>query len=185
MARDQIRAITTPRSGDHIPHPIRWAADNGCYGTGYPGDRAYLKWLRLHPARTRCDFAVAPDVVGDATATLARSGPLLARIRLLGYPVAYVAQDGQQAHLPDWDTFDVLFLGGTTEFKLGVAARALTRYALEAGKPVHMGRVNSYRRLAYAHSIGCTSADGTYLTWRPVIGLPEILDWLTRLEGTR
>lgn len=181
MTADLIRAITTPRSGDTIPPEARWAADNGCYGTGYPGDNRYLRWLRTHPARGRCDFAVAPDVVGDADATLARSLPLLPRIRYLGYKVAYVAQDGQQKHIPDWDTFDVLFLGGTTDFKLGVAARGLTRYALDAGKQVHMGRVNSYRRIAYAHRIGCTSVDGTYLTWRPHIGLPEILDWLERL----
>jgi hypothetical protein len=181
MAADLIRAITSPRSSDTIPPGTRWAADNGCYGNGYPGNFKYLSWLRARDPRT-CDFAVAPDVVGDAGATLARATPLLPRIRTLGYPVAYVAQDGQQAHMPDWDTFDVLFLGGTTDWKLGIAARSLTAYAITAGKPVHMGRVNSYRRIAYAASIGCTSVDGTYLTWRPHQGLDEILDWLHRLE---
>lgn len=33
-----------------------------------------------------------------------------------------------------------------------------------------MGRVNSERRLRYAHTIGCDSADGTYIKFRNRIG---------------
>jgi hypothetical protein len=46
---------------------------------------------------------------------------------------------------------------------------------------VHCGRVNSWKRLAYAESIGCTSADGTYLTFGPEINLPKLLGWHDRL----
>ncbi len=45
-----------------------------------------------------------------------------------------------------------------------------------------MGRVNSYRRLAYAQSIGCHSADGTYLKYGPDLNLPRLLRWLDLLN---
>jgi hypothetical protein len=40
-----------------------------------------------------------------------------------------------------WDAFDVLFLGGTTDWKLGPAAADLTAEARRRGLVVHMGRV--------------------------------------------
>jgi hypothetical protein len=57
----------------------------------YPGDEEYLAWLSARAAHAgRCAFAAAPDVVGDAAATLSRSTPMLERIHRLGYPVALV-----------------------------------------------------------------------------------------------
>ncbi|MFE9127337.1 hypothetical protein ACFYOF_18290 [Streptomyces sp. NPDC007148] len=54
---------------------------------------------------------MAPDVPMDAAATLAESLPWLERIRGLGVPVAFAAQDGSEhGHIP-WDLIDVLFLG--------------------------------------------------------------------------
>jgi hypothetical protein len=77
-----------------------------------------------------------------------------------------------------WDEFDVLFLGGSTEWKLGEAAAALTAEAKSRGKHVHMGRVNSRKRYRYARSIGCDSVDGTYLVFGPTVNLPKLLSWL-------
>jgi hypothetical protein len=65
-----------------------------------------------------------------------------------------------------------------SEWKLGAAARALTAEAKARGKHVHMGRVNSLRRLRYADAIGCDSADGTFLAFGPDINLPPLLGWL-------
>src|SRR5438445_6369403 len=90
--------IDTPAQGNGRPAGITWAADNGCFGSGYPGDDRWLSWLhRQRGDAGRCLFATAPDVVGDAVATLARSRPFLPRIRRLGYPAAPVAQDGLEA----------------------------------------------------------------------------------------
>ena len=72
----------------------------------------------------------------------------------------------------------MLFLGGSTDWKLGPAARALTAEAKRRGKRVHMGRVNSLKRLRYADAIGCDSADGTCLTYAPDANLPRLLAWL-------
>jgi hypothetical protein len=182
MPAGRLGAIVTPKQGNRLPDVQFWIADNGCFGQGYPGDTRWMSWLRELPYdRASCEFATAPDVVGDAAATLTRSVPWLEPIRAAGYPAAFVAQDGLTIAATPWDEFDVLFLGGSTSWKLGPDARALAEHARELSKRVHCGRVNSWKRLAYVESIGCTSADGTYLTYGPDMNLPKLLAWLDRL----
>src|SRR6187549_2870522 len=82
-------------------------------------------------------FAVAPDVVADARATAARSAPWLQPIRSLGIRAAFVAQDGMEYEPVDWDSFDALFIGGSTEWKLGPEARAFSSEAKARGKWLH------------------------------------------------
>lgn len=183
MTAGLLGVIHTPGQGNLPVDDAEWCADNGCYGKNYPGDTAWFAWLEQNAHRAAsCVFAVAPDVVGDATATLRRALPWLPRIRALGYPAAYVIQDGQENLPMPWDEFDVMFIGGTTAWKLGPAARALTAEAKARGKHVHMGRVNSLRRLRYAQYIGCDSADGTYLTFGPDMNLPSVLAWLRHVN---
>lgn len=182
MQDGRIGFIDTPAQRNKRPAGLTWCADNGCFGKGYPGDEKWLGWLEKHAHEAAsCLFATAPDVVGDAVATLARSAPFLPKIRALGYPAALVAQDGLEDLEVPWDEFDVLFIGGSTDWKLGAAARGLIREAKARGKWVHMGRVNSEKRYRYAHEIGCDSADGTYLTFGPKTNLPKLLTW-SRVE---
>lgn len=163
-----------------------WAADNGCFSKGDAFDLAgYLAYLRrIVDAGGTPIFATAPDVVGDYEATTRRSVPVLEQIREIGIPAAYVAQDGMELDLDRvrWDLFDVLFVGGSTEWKLGEGARAVVAEAKRRGKHVHMGRVNSLKRLRYAQQIGCDTADGTFLAFGPVKNLPRLLSWLDTLE---
>lgn len=143
-----------------------WAADNGCFAQGerFKLEKFY-DWLDGVP-RSRLLFAVAPDVFPDAVATLERSRPVMAELRSRGCRPAFVAQnDAERTDIP-WDEFDCLFLGGQDHWKLGHGARVLTAEAKSRGKWVHMGRVNSHRRLRYATTIGCDSADGTFLRFR-------------------
>lgn len=161
MSAGEIGCIVTPAQGNRIPPGSTWCADNGCFGKGYPGDVAWLAWLERRIQTPGCMFAVAPDVVGDAAATLARSLPFLPKIRALGVPAAFVAQDGLEHLEVPWDEFDVLFIGGTTDWKLDAPARRIVGEAKQRGKWVHMGRVNTERRYKYARAIGCDSADGT------------------------
>jgi len=177
MSAGLLGCIVTPKQGNLIPDGATWCADNGCFGKGYPGDDVWWKWLVARPDRERCAFAVAPDVVADAAATLERSEPWLARIRDLGIPAALVAQDGLEREIVPWDTFDVLFVGGSTEWKLGGAARDLVAEAKRRGKAVHMGRVNSRKRFRYADAIGCDSVDGTHIAFGPDENLPVVLSW--------
>ena len=117
MSAGLLGFIDTPAQGNVRPPGIDWCADNGCFGKGYPGDEAWLAWLTAQVALdgATCAFATAPDVVGDAQATLARSAPWLPTIRALGVPAAYVAQNGATVGNLPWADFDVLFLGGTVE----------------------------------------------------------------------
>lgn len=112
--------------------------------------------------------------------TLARSAPHLPAIRTLGYPAALVAQDGLEHLDVPWDDFDALFIGGSTEWKLGKAAARLVAEAKRRGKHVHMGRVNSRRRWSYAEHIGCDSVDGTFLAFGPDANLRRLQVWTTQ-----
>lgn len=82
--RDAMRAnylgqIITPAAGNRLEPWVEWIADNGIYSNAYPGDGAYLNWLASHADyRSRCRFAVAPDVVADHTATWERGWPMFA-----------------------------------------------------------------------------------------------------------
>lgn len=182
MSKGNLDCIVTPKQGNRIPEGAWFCADNGAFGKGYPGDDGWWRWLSTLPA-DRCRFAVAPDVVGDAEATMKSSLPWLPKIRSLGIPAAFVAQDGAETVGVPWDEFDVLFIGGSTEWKLGEHARALVSEAKSRGKDVHMGRVNSAKRMRYANSIGCDSADGTFIVFGPDVNLPKVLGWLREING--
>lgn len=178
MLAGNIGWIDTPAQANRRPAGVRWCADNGCFGKGYPGDEKWVAWLRKHAGSAAdCAFATAPDVVGDAVATWARSAPWLPVIRSLGYPAALVAQDGIELLQIEWDAFDVLFIGGSTEWKLGGAARGVIAEAKRRGKYVHMGRVNSGRRFRYAEFVGCDSVDGTFLVFGPDKNLIRMQAW--------
>jgi hypothetical protein len=156
-----------------------WAADNAAF-TAFDTDAflAMLERLQRHPD---CRFVAAPDVVGDAAETLRRFrlwGPM---IRSLGFPVALVGQDGLTPAVTPWDAFDAFFIGGSTDWKLSREARELASYAKARGKWVHMGRVNSKRRLHYAERIGCDSIDGTSFSRWANVHIPKGLAWIEPL----
>lgn len=183
MSLGVIGMLTTPREGRSPAEALKWAADNGCFGKGYPGDEGYLAWLRKHMAHIgRCLFATSPDVVGDAVATWERSEPLFEPIRKIGYRAALVGQDGIENHRIQWDRFDAFFIGGSTEWKLSPEAAMVAREALAHGKHLHMGRVNSYKRFKYAASLGCHSVDGTFLAFGPDTNLPRLREWIRKLS---
>lgn len=185
--RPDLGVMLTPHMGNKVDlTATAWGADNGCFAQPQKYNEAkYLQFLADRPASTAL-FATAPDVVGDAIATLNKSIPALPKIRALGYQAALVAQDGLEAiSIIPWHLFDVLFIGGTTDWKLGAGVRSLVADAKSRGKAVHMGRVNSLRRLRYAAEIGCDSADGTFVGFGPSINIPRLLGWLDVLNGTR
>ncbi|MFJ5294465.1 hypothetical protein [Streptomyces sp. NPDC088348] len=185
MSAGLIGCMTTPAQGNRIPDGAEYACDNGKFGKGWPGADRWYDWLARTVTRygaDRCLWAVAPDVPFDAAGTLAESLPWLPQIRELGIPAAFAAQDGCDLLALPWDEFDVLFLAGSTEWKIGPAAERLAREAKARGKQVHMGRVNSARRLGIAEWFGCDTADGTYLAFGPDKNLPLLCGWLTELH---
>lgn len=182
--------MLTPTHGDRrrvLSGGMTWAADNGCYSQSskfVPSD--YLAWLELmRPVQASCLFATAPDVVGDARATWERSRGILPVIRSMGYRAALVAQDGLEGMTVEWDSFDTLFVGGTTEWKLSEAAYSLVRQARIRGKHTHMGRVNSRLRFMAALVGGYDSADGTTIAYNPGRYIPEVKRWILEAKTQR
>jgi hypothetical protein len=187
LDKRRIGMMNTPNIGNRLDDSWLWAADNGCYGSGYVGDRKWLAWLESFNDKQRehCLFAAAPDVVGDAQATIARSLPLLPSIRALGFPAAFVAQDGLTVGETPWEDADAIFIGGSTTWKLGPEAKVIITEAKMRGKHIHVGRVNSQRRFLAFAALGCDTADGTYLAFGPRINLPTLLGWIRHHETQR
>lgn len=187
MSAGEFGCMTTPAQGNALPDGCLWAADNGKFGKGWPGPEAWFLWLKDTVERydaERCLFAVAPDQPFDAAGTLHESRPWLPLIRDLGIPAAFAAQDGcEHGLLSGWDEFDVLFLAGTTEWKVGQVALSLSWEAKSRGKRVHMGRVNSRKRLRTAESFGCDTADGTYFAFGPLINLARMSRWAAEIAA--
>lgn len=161
-----------------------WAADNGCFTNPDLEISSFLAWLKkMSVYKETCLFAVAPDFVGDAQKTLDRSTPVLPQIRELGFEAAFVAQDGQENLPLPWEDFDCLFIGGSTEWKCSDSAFWLIREAVKKGKWVHVGRVNSMRRILWARFAGAHSCDGTTIAFAPDKKLPEIEKWLELIKS--
>lgn len=158
-----------------------WAADNNCFTLGDKFDFGVFKtWLdKLIDYRPTCQFVTVPDVVGNADATAKRwqqYAPELAE-----WPLAYVAQDGLET-LPAVE-YACLFIGGSTEYKLGATVRSLVNQAKQAGKWVHMGRVNSQKRMLYAYRIGCDSFDGSTFGYAPNQSAKSLIPYLRMLNN--
>jgi hypothetical protein len=178
-----IGFMNSPNISNRIRENWIWAADNGCFNEKtFIGESWWFRWLQRRP-RENCLFAVAPDVVADHEATMTRSEPWLPRIREAGYQAAFVAQNGSFPHNIPWDELDVLFIGGDTEWKLGQHAQAVSLHAKNLGKKVHMGRVNSLKRLLHASAMGCDTVDGTYLKYGPSVNTPTLLSWVEHLHS--
>jgi hypothetical protein len=181
IAAGQLGQIVTPDSGNRVVPGARWILDNGCFGGRWTPER-WSHTLERHRATPGCLFAVVADVVADSQATFdmwARWWPAGMR---RGYRVAYVAQDGCR-FIPAGPK--ALFIGGSTKWKLGPEARALVGLAKSRGLWVHMGRVNSLKRLRYAEALGCDSVDGTFLTYGPDTNLPRLLRFLRQVNELR
>jgi hypothetical protein len=181
----EIGLLYTLASGYRLKGAAVWAMDNGCFANKYPGDDAYLRALdSLEEHRDRCLFVAARDVVGDADATLAFLPGASEAIRGKGWPVALVGQDGMEALDIPWGLCDWLFVGGSTEWKLGPGARLLVERAQAAGKKVHVGRVNSWKRYSIFAKLGCDTADGTLLAFNPPMA-QAVARWPERFRATK
>jgi hypothetical protein len=174
MLTGLLGQLVTGRSNPVIPG-VSWALDNGCFSDRWT-EQAWLTTLDRYVGVPRCLFAVVPDVVGDAAVTDARWYRYADMVRDRGYRTAYVTQNGC-TRVPD--DADVVFTGGDDEWKLSAQAQ---RLASRSGRPTHMGRVNSLRRLRFAAAHGYDTVDGTFLTFGPDINLPRLLRYLRHAD---
>lgn len=163
--------------------PYVWAADNGCFGAKWDAD-SWMAWLTKHAqAADSCLFAVVPDVVGNHADTLERWHAWHHKVRALGYRLAFVCQNGCDTDDVPWDECDAVFIGGDDRYKLGDEAHRIAIEARRLNKWVHMGRVNSLRRLRIAADMGCDSVDGTFLAFGPDANTPRLANWFRSLAS--
>lgn len=161
-----------------------YALDNGAWtahAKGLPFDSDSFR-RALEKLGAGADFIVLPDVVAGGERSLDLSCSWQHEVASVGAPVYLPVQNGV---VPDnlsggfrlIDSIDGIFVGGTTEWKL----RTMPQWAAFAhahGRPCHVGRVNTRRRIIAAQLAGADSFDGSSVT-RFATTLP-LLDWSRR-----
>jgi len=172
------------KSGNHTPI---WAADNDAYSAF--NEKKYLKMLdRIAAAKTAPAFVTAPDVVEDHYASIKLFERWHNELAQRNIPAAFVLQNGCEDawewHMArtdcswfPWDEVECFFIGGDTAFKFSTFIQKFVSTAISCGgKWIHMGRVNSVKRLRYAIRIGCHSCDGSGMArFTKSVLLPMIL----------
>lgn len=177
-----IGSLIIPSGGhdiDRIPKGMKIAADNGCFG-----GLEIMKFVKMLENLRGHDvlWVTCPDVVADSKSTRERFDTWSPLIKSYNLPLAYVIQDGEMIHRIPWDEIASIFIGGTTEWKLGEDVREITKYAKRLGKWVHMGRVNGKDRMRYANSIGCDSVDGSSFSRFPKQHIPWALELIEEIS---
>lgn len=163
----------SPRAWKHVGKTKVWAADNDGF-SGFHPDRYrrmldnILAGVIARGGKNPPAFVTIPDVVCNHERTMELYYEWHQEVGGRGLNRALVLQNGIEDAVEwrgwnavAWDEVEALFIGGDTAFKFSEHVRFLVHAAKAEGKWVHMGRVNSVRRLNYARSIGCDSVDGS------------------------
>lgn len=156
-----VEQLFTPLTRRNPQQPEQmFAMDNGAFAKFEA--KAFKTMLEKHePRKDLCRFVAAPDVVGSARRTIECFRywqPLIS-----DWPLAFVAQDGQQDLDIPWNLCSAIFIGGSTEFKMSAHAAAIVKASVVMGKWCHIGRVNTPGRFEYFERLGASSCDGTGL----------------------
>lgn len=142
----------SPNNWKNPPFYIPYVLDNGVFTNWQPD--LFMQTLKRTTRLHRPLWIVVPDVVGDAEETVKMWNEWYERIEPFG-PLAFACQDGMNPESVPEKAF-CCFIGGTTRWKLKNAHR------FKGVRPwLHIGRVNTYRRLRWAEDIGADSVDGT------------------------
>jgi hypothetical protein len=156
--------------GEFPPRRTPWAMDNGAYRDHTAGDSFNVAAFEADLARVaatelRPAFVVAPDVVAGGDASLVFSLSWLERLRPVA-PVYLVTQDGMNPDAVGGALFAFagLFVGGSLRWKIKTG-REWVRIAHRHGKPCHIGRVGTPRRVLWAKRIGADSIDSCLPLW--------------------
>lgn len=139
----------------------KFAMDNGAYSSFK--EQAFLSLLdREAPRLSLCRFVAVPDIVGNAVRTLEVFKVWSKRLHK--WPLAFVAQDGQEKLTIPWEAVQAVFIGGSTQWKMSRHAVAIIKTGRMLKKWVHAGRVNTPGRFEYFQDLGVDSIDGTGLS---------------------
>jgi hypothetical protein len=110
---------------------------------------------RCQLSRYKPDWVAVPDEVADREKTLWLWNQYERRIKMYGWRLAFVVQDGMTPNdVPE--SADVVFVGGSTKWKWRNVALFCATFPR-----VHVGRVNWVDKLEYCERVGVESCDGT------------------------
>jgi hypothetical protein len=160
-----------------------FGADNDCF-KGFNREK-YEKMIELLPRTNKLKYVTIPDVVGDYEETIKlfdKWHPILKNEKL---PLAFVLQDDMPISEIPFDKISSIFIGGGTEYKFSEDVVNIVKLAKEKNKWVHMGRVNSAKRITYANKIGCNSIDGTSFSMFPNTYILNALKLLDKLNSDK
>ncbi len=153
--------LYTPARKERVRPWLPYVLDNGRFAeavNGLPFDEeGFIKHVERYahlaqPPR----WLVVPDVPFDGDATIEWWNEWAPKLRTYGIPLAIAVQDGMKIGQVGRLAPDVIFVGGTTEWKwatVGEWAAAFPR--------VHVGRVNAPSKLGYLSQLGVESCDGS------------------------
>lgn len=145
------------RFADKNPEGMK-AMDNGGFaGLNIDAFNALLD--RESHQRDMFRFVAVPDIVASARRTLELFDYWYSR--LCDWPLALVAQDGQEDLPIPWDLIQAIFIGGSTRWKMSKHAADIIKTAGAMEKHIHVGRVNDPIRWQYFEDLGVDSVDGT------------------------
>lgn len=172
--------------GEFPPRRTPWALDNGAY-RDYTAKVAFddEEWQRTI-LRILVDgtieppaFIVAPDIVAGGNPSLEYSLRHALGLRFLA-PTYLAVQDGMDAIAVarTIDPYDGLFVGGTLPWKIRTGAQWVA-LAHRFGRPCHIGRVGTPKRVAWAKRIGADSIDSCLPLWSE----ENLQRFLDALEG--
>jgi hypothetical protein len=173
--------LSTPQTGYDLEtiasQGYRWALDNGCF-TGYEPKkipRALERWQGLRG----CLFAVLPDVIQNHSETFALSMAWLQTFHKLGYPPAFVIQDGCNVRSVPYPDIACVFIGGSNEYKKSQNVRDICATAKAYGLWIHHGRVGGKKRFRYSCDVlNCDSFDSVGFSIHP----PKIRRWIADMK---
>jgi hypothetical protein len=176
-----IGALLTPRAGNSQKsrEGLVWAADNSAFANF--DEKSFLKMIEKIQG-SDCKFVSCPDVVANGESTLKLFYHWMPIIKSFNLPVALVIQNGMKLKDIPFEKLDAIFVGGNDEFKLGKEARRICIEAKKRSKWLHMGRVNTLKRIKYAFELNCDSIDGSGFSMFPDTYIPKTLKYLEELH---
>jgi hypothetical protein len=135
---------------------LPYAIDNGKFSIKDWSEDCFFDLLdRCQFSRYKPDWVAVPDEVGNREKTLWLWNQYEHRVRMYGWRMAFVVQDGMTPNdVPD--SADIVFIGGTTKWKWRNVALFCATFPR-----VHVGRVNWWDKLEYCESVGAESCDGS------------------------
>ena len=146
-----------------------YAIDNGAYNYYLRkvdfDEKAFYKLLDTWA--TDCDWVAIPDSVGNWEETKAMLDVWVPRLLEYKVPLLVVVQDGSEVNnykdvhiLLDRMDIQGIFVGGTTDWKLS-NIQGLSDVCKQHNKHIHVGRVNSVKRLKHCFYADVDSVDGS------------------------